>query len=48
LRGFCSLSAEPATGGSESCASAPCSTSMSGVGLSGRYLRCDERLARTP
>ena len=25
-----------------------CSTLMSGVGLSGKYLRCGERLARTP
>jgi len=48
LRGFCFLFVEPANGGPESCASAPCSVSMSGVGLSGRDLLCGERLARTP
>ena len=30
----------------ESCALAPCSVSMSGVGLSGKYLRCGERYVR--
>ena len=48
LRDFRFLFVEPATGATESCASAFCSTSMSGVGLSGKYLRCGERLARTP
>jgi len=44
LRDFCFLFVEPATGATEWCASAFSSTSMSG-GLSGKYLRCGERLA---
>jgi hypothetical protein len=47
LRGFGFLSEVPADGRPESCPSAPCSVSMSGVGLSGKFLRCGERLAST-